>query len=446
MSSLKKGIIVGVIAVVGVTGMFLAQYFRGSDVPEVRGEPIARRSLEAVVSASGTIEPQLTVDISASVMGRVTQLAVNEGDRVSAGQFLLQIDPESLQSAVDRGEASLEASRSTQEQAKVAVTTAQVTLQQAQDNLERQQELWELRLISREIYDQAVTDLALRETELQAREVEVATAAQRIRQERALLDSARYDLDQVTIVAPMDGIVTRRNIEEGETVVVGTMNNAGTVLMTIADFSILEAEVEVDETDIPSVRFGQEAEITIDALPDRTYRGRVTEIGNSPIQDAGQNSGGTAQATNFKVVVTLHDNVPEVRPGFTCTADITTATRTASLAVPIQATTVREVTLNAMGDVMRVPRRDATLPNITSPLEAASQAWNEATLEHEGVFILRDNRVQFTPIVTGIAGEQYFEVLQGLNEGDFVITGPFDVVRSLDEGDPVQIDERSAYR
>ena len=446
MSSLKKGIIVGVVAVVGVTGVFLAQYFRGSDIPEVRGELIARRSLEALVSASGTIQPQLTVDISASVMGRVTLLAVNEGDRVSAGQFLLQIDPESLQSAVDRGEASLEASRSTQEQAKVAVTTAQVTLQQAQDNLERQQELWELRLISREIYDQAVTDVALRETELQAREVEVATAAQRIRQERALLESARYDLDQVTIVAPMDGIVTRRNIEEGETVVVGTMNNAGTVLMTIADFSILEAEVEVDETDIPSVRFGQQAEITIDALPDRTYRGRVTEIGNSPIQDTSQNAGNTAQATNFKVVVTLDDNVPEVRPGFTCTADITTATRTATLAVPIQATTVREVTLNALGEVTRVPRRDDNLPNIASPLEAASQAWNEATQELEGVFILRENRVQFTPIVTGIAGEQYFEVVQGLNEGDFVITGPFDVVRSLDEGDPVQIDERSAYR
>jgi len=261
-----------------------------------------------------------------------------------------------------------------------------------------------------------------------------------------MLDSARYDLDQVTIVAPMDGIVTRRNIEEGETVVVGTMNNAGTVLMTIADFSILEAEVEVDETDIPAVRFGQEAEITIDALPDRTYRGRVTEIGNSPIQEAGQGSGGTTQATNFKVVVTLDDNVPEVRPGFTCTADITTATRTATLAVPIQATTVREVTLNAMGEIVRVPRRDDNLPNISSPLAAASEPWDAAPREREGVFTIRESQVQFTPIVTGIAGEQYFEVLDGLNEGDMVITGPFDVVRSLDEGDTVQLDERSSKR
>ena len=445
MSSLKKAAIGGAVVVVGLVGMFLAQSWGGADAPEVRGEPIARRNLVALVSASGTIQPKLTVDISASVMGRVTRLAVNEGDRVTAGQFLLQIDPESLQSAVNRGEASFKASQSAQDQAKVAVSTAQVTLTQALDNLERQQELWELRLISREVYDQAVTDVRLRETELEAREVEVATAAQRIQQERAMLDSARYDLDQVTIVAPMDGIVTRRNIEQGETVVVGTMNNAGTVLMTIADFSILEAEVEVDETDIPAVRFGQEAEITIDALPDRTYRGRVTEIGNSPIQPAGQ-AGNTTQATNFKVVVTLDDNVPEVRPGFTCTADITTATRTATLAVPIQATTVREVTLNAMGEVVRVPRRDDNLPNISSPLAAASEPWDDAPREREGVFVIRESQVQFTPIVTGIAGEQYFEVLDGLNEGDMVITGPFDVVRSLDEGDTVQLDERSSER
>jgi HlyD family secretion protein len=446
VSSLKKAAIGGAVVVVGLAAVFMARSFGEADAPEVRGEPIARRNLLAQVSASGTIQPQLTVDISASVMGRVTRLAVNEGDRVTAGQFLLQIDPESLQSAVDRGEASFKASQSTQEQAKVAVATAKVTLEQAQDNLERQQELWELRLISREVYDQAVTEVRLRETELQAREVEVSTAAQRIQQERAMLDSARYDLDQVTIVAPMDGIVTRRNIEEGETVVVGTMNNAGTVLMTIADFSILEAEVEVDETDIPSVRFGQEAEITIDALPDRTYRGRVTEIGNSPIQEAGQGSGNTTQATNFKVVVTLDDNVPEVRPGFTCTADITTATRTATLAVPIQATTVRDVTLNAMGEVVRAPRRDDNLPNISSPLAAASEPWNDATKEREGVFVVRENQVQFIPIVTGIAGEQYFEVLDGLNEGDMVITGPFDVVRSLDDGDTVQLDERSSDR
>lgn len=258
-----------------------------------------------------------------------------------------------------------------------------------------------------------------------------------------MLDSARYDLTQVTITSPMNGIVTRRNIEEGETVVVGTMNNAGTVLMTIADFSILEAEVEVDETDIPSVRLGQEAEIAIDALPDRTYRGRVTEIGNSPIQEVGQQTNTQAQATNFKVVVTLDEDIPEVRPGFTCTADITTATRTDAVAVPIQATTVREVALDAGGTVVRESREDAG--GVAPPVEAATSRPDDRaeTQELEGVFVIRQGRVVFTPIVTGIAGEQFFEALTGLTEGDLVVTGPFNVVRGLEDGDPVQINERS---
>ena len=286
MTSARKLLVAVGVVVVGAALVVVNLYFGRNDAPEVDAEPITRQTLEAIVSASGTIQPQLTVDMSASVMGRVTRLAVNEGDRVETGQFLLQIDPESLQTAVDRGEASLRAAESAREQARVAVETAQVTLELAQDTLERQEDLWELRLVSREVYEQAVKDVQLRETELNARQVEVATADQRIAQERALLDGARYDLTQVTLSSPMDGIVTRRNIEEGETVVVGTMNNAGTVLLTIADFSILEAELEVDETDIPTVRLGQEAVIEIDALPGQTYRGRVTEIGNSPIQEA----------------------------------------------------------------------------------------------------------------------------------------------------------------
>ena len=441
--SVKATIVVAVVIAVGAGGYFGNQYFRGSDVPEVDAEPIQRRDLQALVSASGTIQPQLSVDISASVMGRVTRLSVNEGDRVTAGQFLLQIDPESLQSAVDRGEASLEASASAQEQARVTVASAEVSLQLARDHLERQRELWELRLISREVYEQAASDLELRETERDAREVEVRTAEQRIRQERAMLDSARYDLSQVTLVAPMDGIVTRRNIEEGETVVVGTMNNPGTVLLTIADFGILEAELEVDETDIPDVRLGQETVIEIDALPNRSYRGKVTEIGNSPIQATGQNA---SQATNFKVVVTLDDDVPDVRPGFTCTADITTAVRAATVAVPIQATTVREMTVDPQGQIVRQPSDEDTRGVTPSVSAAVPTARTGSTEEIEGVFVIRDDTVQFTRVVTGIAGERYFEALAGLGEGDLVVTGPFNVVRSLNDGDPVRLNERSSDR
>ena len=455
---MKKLIIVSVIIVASLAGIGGGYYyFSQPEIPEVDVEMVVRRNLQAVASASGTIQPMLSVDISASVMGRVTRLAVEEGDRVSAGQFLLEIDPENLQSAVNRGEASLEASRATRAQSEVAVETARVNLELARENLTRQKELWSLRLIAKELYDQAVAEVEVRETELRAREVEVDAGTQRIRQEQAMLESARYDLTQVTITSPIEGIVTRRNIEEGETVVVGTMNNAGTVLLTIADFSILEAELEVDETDIPTVTFAQNAEITIDALPDEMYTGRVTEIGNSPIQLAGQNATSGQEATNFKVVVTLDDNVPGVRPGFTCTADITTATRDSVIAVPIQSTTVREVEVDAMGQIIETNSDEfvsgltvSASTSETTP-ESRDQSVREAFTpedetreEREGVFVVRDGRAVFVSVVTGIAGDRYFEALSGLNEGDQVITGPFDVVRNITSGDQVAIKDPEA--
>ena len=436
MSTAGKLLIAVAVVLLGGAGIALNRYLDRSDDPAIDVERIERRTLEAVVSATGTIEPQLSVDISSSVMGRVTRLAINEGDRVAGGQFLLQIDRESLRAAVNRNEASLGAAESGVEQARVAVESARVNLELARDTLERQAELWELQLISREEYDQARRELELRETEFKARQVEVATATQRIRQERATLESAEYDLEQVTITSPIDGVVTRRNIEEGETVVIGTMNNPGTVLMTIADFSILEAHVEVDETDIPSVQLGQAATITIDALPDTTYTGRVTEIGNSPIQGGEL---GTNQATNFEVVVTLNGDVPGVRPGFTATADIQTAMRTDVVAVPIQSTTVREVSLDPDGRVVR-PAPEAG----AAAASAAEPAAPERTEEAEGVFVVRDEQAWFVAVDTGIAGDRYFEVISGLDAGDLVAIGPFDVVRALEDGDPVRVNASTA--
>lgn len=439
----RKLLVGGLLVLTGAALVAVNLLFERSDAAEVEVEAVERRDLVAIVSAPGTIQPQLSVDMSASTMGRVTRLAVDEGERVTAGQFLLQIDPENLQALVNRGEASLEAAVAAREQAQVAVETARVNLEIARENLERQADLWSLRLVSREVYEQAVADVELRETERKAREVEVGAAAQRILQERATLDGARYDLTQVTITSPIDGIVTRRNIEEGETVVIGTMNNPGTVLLTIADFSILEAEIEVDETDIPAVRLGQPVEITIDALPDRTYTGRVTEIGNSPIQPPA-GAAGAQEATNFLVVVTVDGDIPGVRPGFTCTAEITTATRTAALAVPIQATTVREVELDAAGRIVR--RTDGAGSGVLSRTASAASApepagGETAREEREGVFVARQGRAVFVPVSTGIAGERYFEALSGLEEEDLVITGPFEVVRNLDDGDPVDPDE-----
>ncbi len=444
-----KRILIGVV-IVAIAGALVAAnvWYRRSNAPEVDVETIARRDLTAIVSAPGAIQPQLLVEMSASTMGRVTRLDVDEGDRVTANQFLLEIDPENLQAQVNRGEASLAATRASYRQAQVAIETAQVNLDLARDHLERQAELWDLRLIARDVYDQADADVQVRETELRQREVEVEGAGERIRQEEAALKSARYDLTQVTITSPIDGIVTRRNIEEGETVVIGTMNNPGTVLLEIADFSVLEAEIEVDETDIPAIEVGQRAEITIDALPDRVWTGSVTEIGNSPIQQTG---GNTQEATNFLVVVTLDDNIPNVRPGFTCTAEITTATREAVVSVPIQATTVREMDVDADGNIVRRANDDDDQSGgpfrllMPSEGEASASEVNDTvvadTEELEGVFAVRQGRAVFVRVDTGIAGERYFEALSGLADGDEVITGPFEVVRNLEDGDSVQPNE-----
>jgi HlyD family secretion protein len=289
--------------------------------------------------------------------------------------------------------------------------------------------------------------VAVREAELQAREQEVRTREEQIKQEEASLSTTKYNLSQVIISAPMDGIVTRRNIEQGETAVVGTMNNAGTVLLTIADMSVIEAEVEVDETDIPTVVLGQEARVTIDAVPDRTFRGRVTEIGNSPIQATGQQAGTTQQATNFKVVITIDEDMPDVRPGFTCTAEITTATKKNVVSVPIQALTVREMLFDQKGTLVHEPppvrpRRFFGGPAVEPTVAAAEPPPGHERRETEGVFVLRDGRAVFVPVKIGIAGERYFEVVEGLTAGDQVITGPFASVRQLADGETVRLQEQ----
>jgi HlyD family secretion protein len=443
----KKALVAVLLAAVGAAAAAANLWFRRDASLTVSVEEIRARDLEAIVSAAGKIQPKRQVNISANTMGRVTRLAVEEGQRVRAGQFLLEIDPRQLEGQLQRGEAGVAAAQSGLQQARTGVETARVNLDLARQNLKRQEELWKEGLTTREALERAQNEVAVRETDLKARQQEILTREQQIKQEEASLATTKYNLTQVIISSPMDGLVTRRGIEEGETAVVGTMNNAGSVLLTIADMSVLEAEVEVDETDIPLVALGQIARVAIDAIPDRTFRGHVTEIGNSPIQATGQNTG-QRQATNFKVVVTLDEEVPDVRPGFTCTAEITTATRRGATSVPIQALTVREMLYDATGALVREPppRRRGTA-NLETPLAASSEPPpGHSRRETEGVFVLRDNVAVFTPVRIGIAGEQHFEVLDGLKPGDLVITGPFASVRTLADGEPVrrQLEPRRA--
>ncbi|MCL4814157.1 MAG: efflux RND transporter periplasmic adaptor subunit [Vicinamibacteraceae bacterium] len=446
MTSRTKKILIGVgILVVGGAVVAANLAFRRQSGKEVTAETITTRALEAIVSASGTIQAKRSVNISADTMGRVTDLAVNEGQSVKRGDFLMQIDPRNLESAVQRTQAGVAASEATLQQMRSAVISARENLALAQQNFKRQQDLWAEQLTTREAFDRAETELKLREAELREREQAVRTQEARIRQERAGLSSARYDLSKVRITSPIDGLITRRNIEEGETVVIGTMNNPGTVLLTIADMSVIEAEVEVDETDIPSMQIGQIAKVTIDAIPNKTFTGKVTEIGNSPIQTTAAGAG--QQATNFKVVVTLDGQIPEVRPGFTCTAEITTATRPKALAVPIQAMAVRDLVFDAKGNIVREKpegdQRRRRSPEAAAQAAARDLPEGQTRKETEGVFVLRSDAAEFVPVTTGIAGERHFEVLSGLKEGDRVVTGPYATVRDLQDGDKVKVQENS---
>jgi HlyD family secretion protein len=454
----RKKIIIAAVGVVIAAAVIAANvYFRREQGITVTTEAIRARDLEALVSASGKVQPKRRVNISAQRPGRVTRLAVEEGQRVKSGQFLLEIDPRSLEGQLQRGEAGVAAAQSSLAQARVGVEQGRATLESSQaalelsrQNLKRQQDLWKDGLTTREALDRAENEVTVRESEIKVREQdikarlqELQTREQQIKQEQAGLATTRYDLNQVMIVAPMDGIVTRRNIEEGETAVVGTMNNAGTVLLEIADMSVIEAEVEVDETDIPTVSLGQEAKVSIDAVPDRTFKGRVTEIGNSPIQ-AAQNTG-QRQATTFKVVITLEEEVPDIRPGFTCTAEITTASRKNVVSVPIQALTVRELLFDAQNKMVR---EDTSRRRRGTSVEPTVSASNEPPPGHtrketEGVFLLREGKAVFTPVKTGIAGERYFEVLDGIQPNDQVITGPFASVRGLNDGEAVKLQAQS---
>jgi HlyD family secretion protein len=442
--SRKNILIVIGILLVGAALVFANLYFRRDKGLTVTTEAIRARDLEAVVSASGKIQPKRLVNISADTPGRVVDLAVNEGDRIRKGQFLLQIDPKSLRTRVDSNSAALRAAQQSLEQLRQGIETAKVQLQQAQQNLTRQQDLWRQQLTTREALDKATNDVKAAESAVQEREKQMRPQESRIAQEQATLESARYDLSKVRIESPIDGIVTRRNIQEGETAIIGTMNNPGTVLLTLADMSIIQAEVEVDETNIPHVQLGQRAKITIDALPDRSFKGHVSEIGNSPIQTTGQtaNQSTGTQATNFKVVVVLDEPVPDVRPGFTCTADVTTATRRDVVSVPIPAVAVRELVYDTNGQVVKTPPPDKRRrPNRVEPVASAAELKpGQTRKETEGVFVVRNARAEFLPIRMGIAGEKYFEVLSGLKPGDQVITGPYNSVRGMADGDLVKVD------
>jgi HlyD family secretion protein len=379
----------------------------------VQAEEVTGRDITMVISASGSIRPKRKVDISASSIGKVTKVAVREGEYVEKGQFLLQIDPVELESTVARIEAMFEASKANERQA-----AAQAA--QARNDYERAKTLLEGGYRTTQEVDAAKTNYDVAAARLEAFKQDVA-------QYRANLESARHNLKEVTISAPMSGIVTRRNAEEGEIAIMGTLNNLGTVLLTIADLSTIETEIEVDETEVTHMKLGDKAKVTLDAFPDTSFAGEVTEIGNSPIVSG---ASATQQGVDFKVVITILDAIPKVRPGLSADAEITVAEAKGVPAIPIQSLTARRKR------DLKGYKASADTTNADTTNSVAGET------EVEGVFVVKDGRAQFRLVKVGISSQKYFEVVSGLKPGEKVVSGNFKAIRELKDGQRVKITEK----
>lgn len=432
----NKKLIIGAIVLVALAGLAYANLgLTRTTGTTVNTEKIQLRSLEAIVTASGKVQPRRTVKVSNEAVGKILKLLVREGDMVKAGQVLAEIDPTQLQTTVENREASLASVQSQLSQMLTQLDNAKIMLSQSQDTLKRAEAQMTSGLISREQMERAQNDVKTQTANVKSAEQGIQTQRQRIKQEEANLASAQIDFTKVRVYSPLAGVVTQRLIEEGEMARYNVLTG-GTDLLAIADMSAVQAEIEVDETDIPFVRIGQPTKVKIDAIPDQEFPAKVSEVGNSPITTGAAASG---RATNFLVKVLIEGVVPNVRPGFTCTAVITTATRDKAIGVPIQAMTVREMIVDKAGNIVKppVPASGAT-PSATPALPAEPKP-GETRKEIEGVFLLKDGHAVFTPVKVGIAGEKYFEVLSGLKENDEVITGPPTTARMLKDGEAVKV-------
>ncbi len=443
--TIGAGIVVLLALVVGI-----AVFESGRNVVTVQTGKIQREDLATVVSASGEIRPKTYVNVGANAFGKITHLYVKEGDHVKKGQLLAQLENVQSSADVNANEASLHAARTDALAADAALKTLQADLLRAQADYDRNkldwsraQSLFQDGLISKSDFDSRKNAWATADAGLTQAEARVAQAkAQKdsaeghITQAQATLTHFTDLLQKTTYPAPFDGVVTNLPVREGETVVIGIQNAQGSTLMTIADMSVITAEVKVDETDIVNVKLGQPAEVTIDAIPNKIFHGAVSEIGdNAIVRSSGvstsQQTTASEEAKDFKVVVTLQDAPADLRPGLSTTAKITTATRANALSVPIQALTLR--TKEQMDQQNNPP---GSVHAAAPSKEVASKNKKEV----QGVFVIRNKKAMFVPVTTGITGTSDIEVLDGLKEGDEVITGSYKVLRTLRPGSSVKID------
>ena len=412
MSRGKKILIgIGVLAVLAIMTVVALRGGRDGAV-DVRTENVSRRDLVARVSATGYLEPKRSVDISADVSGRIVELKVEEGDAVTEGDLLLVIDPARFEAAVQRAEAGLAESAARE-------TQARGNYQQAQRDWER---IRDLKSRLPEMVTETEFEISRTTAEVQKALWESATHS--VEMARASLKETQDNLAKTVIRAPMSGRVTRLNVEKGETAIVGTMNNPGSLLITVADLSVMEAVIEVDETDVPEIAIGDSVSISLDAYPNREFVGRVTKIGNSSIRPRNQQVSSSDQAIDFEVRVTLEDSGVELRPDLSASADIITDVRPDALAIPIIALTLMD------------PGEFERLPNELEGEEAIAET-TDSDEPVEGVFVVDGELARFRPVEIGVAGDNYFEVLEGLDEGETVVSGTYQVIRELSDGDLV---------
>lgn len=411
----KIGLGIGVVAVAGIAVAVGVAAGRG-DAASVRVETVARRNLVATVTGNGWIRPDRSVDVMADVIGRIVELRVREGDAVQAGDLLLRIDPAQYEAAVARARAAVSEAQASEAQARAQML-------QARRDLERLEQLAQsdANLVSR----QQLEDARAR-AEVQTALHEAST--HRVSQAGAALREAENQLSKTIIRAPLTGVVTRLNVEQGETAVMGTMNNPGSLLLTISDLGVIEAVVRVDETDLPDVAVGDSATVEIDAFPRRKFTGRVKEIAHSALRppESIAMSGQQAQAVDYQVVIQLDEPPPALRPDFSATAEIVTDVRQDALAIPIIALTVRD-------------RPTEPLPNEQEEAQRAAERLADNDTDQEGVFVVRSGQAHFVPVEIGIAGREHFEVVTGLGEGDSVVAGPYQTIRTLEDGKPVTV-------
>src|SRR5215831_12710689 len=455
MTTKKKVLIATVMGVAISSTVGYSIFARNRGVVAVQAGRVVRQDLTQTVSANGEIKPKKYVNVSSNMMGRIVRLPVKEGDHVQDGSLLVQLESIQSEADVHAAEASLDAAQTEVEgmsasirsseaaiaSAKAEIARSEADLARAKQNWDRAEKLTKEGVMAKEAYDRAKADYDISAAQLNAAKSRLDQAeaqlaqtlkqrdgtAIRIAQQRAALTRARDQFSKTTIRSTLDGIITYLPVNEGEIAIVGVQNQPGTVLMTIADMSIITAEVKVDETDIVNVKIGQEARIKVDALGDKILMGHVSEVGNSALTRSSgttttTTSGTTQEAKDFKVVVTLDDPPAELRPGLSCTATILTATRQRILTVPIQALTIREFDADA---------------------EAAKKdpAGNKKKVEKEGVFTLKDGVALFRPVKTGITGTTDIEILDGLAENDDVITGPYQVLRTLKDNTRIKIEK-----